>query len=195
MERKELTKLLLSIFTVIIFITSYFTFSNYNPMKNAATTTIPQTFPAFGNANATIIGYGNTASISIKCNLSEINNELPSILTNLEGNSSINNFYTPSSNLTLVYLGDMDPKELLQYLKRSLSNYSSCIEVSADTKLLLPKAINFKINTQLYSIPTPNSSREITINMPISNKTYINLRILALITMNGSIYNMSIAPT
>jgi len=195
MERKELTKLLLSLFTVIIFITSYFTFSNYNPMKNAATTTIPQTFPAFGNANATIIGYGNTASISIKCNLSEINNELPSILTNLEGNSSINNFYTPSSNLTLVYLGDMDPKELLQYLKRSLSNYSSCIEVSADTKLLLPKAINFKINTQLYSIPTPNSSREITINMPISNKTYINLRILALITMNGSIYNMSIAPT
>jgi len=195
MERKELTKLLLSIFTVIIFITSYFTFSNYNPMKNAATTTIPQTFPAFGNANATIIGYGNTASISIKCNLSEINNELPSILTNLEGNSSINNFYTPSSNLTLVYLGNMNPKELLQYLKRSLSNYSSCIEVSADTKLLLPKAINFKINTQLYSIPTPNSSREITINMPISNKTYINLRILALITMNGSIYNMSIAPT
>jgi len=195
MERKELTKLLLSLFTVIIFITSYFTFSNYNPMKNAATTTIPQTFPAFGNANATIIGYGNTASISIKCNLSEINNELPSILTNLEGNSSINNFYTPSSNLTLVYLGNMDPKELLQYLKRSLSNYSSCIEVSADTKLLLPKAINFKINTQLYSIPTPNSSREVTINMPISNKTYINLRILALITMNGSIYNMSIAPT
>jgi len=195
MERKELTKLLLSLFTVIIFITSYFTFSNYNPMKNAASTTIPQTFPAFGNANATIIGYGNTASISIKCNLSEINNELPSILTNLEGNSSINNFYTPSSNLTLVYLGNMNPKELLQYLKRSLSNYSSCIEVSADTKLLLPKAINFKINTQLYSIPTPNSSREITINMPISNKTYINLRILALITMNGSIYNMSIAPT
>jgi len=195
MERKELTKLLLALFTVIIFITSYFTFSNYNPVKNTVTTTIPQTIPAFGNANATIIGYGNTASISIKCNLSEINNELPSILTNLEGNSSINNFYTPSSNLTLVYLGNMNPKELLQYLKRSISNYSSCIEVSADTKLLLPKAINFKINAQLYSIPTPNSSREITINMPISNKTYISLRILALLTMNGSIYNMSIEPT
>ena len=194
MERKELTKLLLSLFTVIIFITSYFTFSNYNPVKNAATTTIPQTFPAFGNANATIIGYGNTASISIKCNLSEIDNELSPILTNLEGNGSINNFYTPSSNLTLVYLGNMNHKELLEYLKRSLSNYSSCIEASADTKLLLPKTINFKINAQLYSIVIPNSSREVTINMLISNKTYTSLRILALLTMNGSIYNMSVLP-
>jgi len=194
MERKELTKLLLALFTVIIFITSYFTFSNYNPVNNTVTTTIPQTIPAFGNANATIIGYGNTASISIKCNLSEINNELPSILTNLEGNSSINNFYTPSSNLTLVYLGNMNPKELLQYLKRSLSNYSSCIEVGADTKLLLPETINFKINTQLYPIPIPNSSRKVTINMLVSNKTYTSLRILALLTMNGSIYNMSVSP-
>jgi len=66
--------------------------------------------------------------------------------------------------------------------------------VSADTKLLLPKIINFKINAQIYSIPIPNSSREVTINMLISNKTYTSLRILALITMNGSIYNMSISP-
>jgi len=194
MEKKELAKLALSFFTVIIFITSYFVFGNYNPAKTVATTTIPQTIPVLGNANATIIGYGNTASISIKCNLSEIDNELPPILTNLERNGSINNFYIPSSNLTLVYLGDMNPKELLQYLKRSLSNYSSCIEVSADTKLLLPKIINFKINAQIYSIPIPNSSREVTINMLISNKTYTSLRILALITMNGSIYNMSISP-
>jgi hypothetical protein len=194
MERKKLTKLIISLFTVIIFITSYFAFGNYNPKKTVVTTTIPQTIPAFGNTNATIIGYGNTASISIKCNLSEVNNELTPILTNLEGNGSINNFYMPSSNLTLVYLGNMNPKELLQYLKRSLSNYSSCIEVSADTKLLLPKIVNFKINAQLYPIPIPNSSREVTINMLISNKTYTSLRILALLTMNGSIYNMSVSP-
>ncbi len=192
MERKKLMQLIGSLFVFVIFIASYLSFSSAAPIAKTTTTTILQTFPAIGYANATVIGYGNTATVYIICDLNSTASKLSNALTTLENNGSINNFYSPTINTTLIYLNTMDPVRFKSYLENSLGeNASHCISLSADTKLLLPKVVDFKINSQQYPIPIPNSTRSLSFSLPVGTNNTVKLRILALLTQNGSIYNLT----
>lgn len=187
-------QLLGSLFVLIIFIASYAAFGNFNPSNQVSTTTIPKTIAAFGSANAVISGYGNTASISIACNENRTENELTQLLQQLEGNGSINSYYSPSANLTLIYLNKMNPLQLSNYLSRSMNqSLFKCISISSSVKLTLPETINFEVGPQLYSINVPSSFRNVSANLHISNETYVRVRVLALLTENGSIYNMNVS--
>ncbi|MGC8662585.1 MAG: hypothetical protein ACP5RT_02245 [Candidatus Micrarchaeia archaeon] len=192
MDSKKIIQLLGSIFVMVIFVVSYFAFGNYNPTSKQTATTPVQTYPEIGYANATVIGYGNTATISIVCNLNSTSSIVSDLLNGLERNGSINNYYSPETNATIVYLGKIDPPNLSIYLKSNLNESTfNCISLSASTKLQLPQIIYLGSGLQKYPILLPNSTRIMNFELPISNKITIKLRILALVTDNMSVNNLT----
>ncbi|MGB9732437.1 MAG: hypothetical protein ACP5P2_00395 [Candidatus Micrarchaeia archaeon] len=193
MDKKQFLKLASSIFVFVVFIASYMSFNNApaNQGSIAKTTTIPQTFPALGSVNATIVGYGNVAYVGIKCNYSFVGERVSALLPQLEKNGSINNYYAPTSNFTMIYLGKMTPRNLSEYLSNQLGNSSSCISMSADTQLLLPSIVKLNVNGQLYPIRIPDAKRSLSFDLPLGNESYVKVKILALLTANGTVYNMT----
>jgi hypothetical protein len=192
MDKKQALKLISSLFILLIFIASYAAFDNAPPLNaKANTTTVPVTFPSIGFANATIIGYGTTSRLYINCNLSEIYPKLSNTLQKLELNNSLGSYYSPSANLTLLYMGNMTPLELYKYISNEFKNESKCIEMNATTYLLLPPNAEFNISGKTYSLPIPSKYRNATLSMQVGNYSSVRLRIFALITENGSIYSMT----
>ncbi len=192
MDKKQALKLISSLFILLIFIASYAAFNNAPPLvTKVTTTTVPATFPSIGFANATITGYGTTSRLEINCNLSEIYPKLSNTLQKLELNNSIGSYYSPSANLTLLYMGNMTPLELYNYISNEFKNESKCIEMNATTYLLLSPNAEFNISGKTYSLLIPSKYRNATLSMQVGNYSSVRLRIFALITENGSIYSMT----
>ncbi len=196
MNGKKLLEVLGSIFVAVIFIASYAAFGSTGPtnMQPSTTSTIPPTTFGIGNTNALIYGYGQLMYIDINCNNSSVvnltNSKITNVLSELEINNSINNYF--SSNLTTfnVYTGKSDSFGVKAVVNSSLDNSSrSCTNFVGQLNIRLPQIVKFTLSGQKLSITMPPKSLNETILAkvrPIGEN--LPIRIGALITANGTVY-------
>ncbi|MGC8710021.1 MAG: hypothetical protein ACP5RF_00170 [Candidatus Micrarchaeia archaeon] len=202
MNKKQLLQLIGSLFVAVIFVASYTSMSNNalpaqnNPSRQ--TTTIGTVY-GYSFANATVTGYGSTATLSIGCNSvtqMNISSEISSMLIALGKNNSVSNYYSPASNVTLVYMGRMNMTQFYGYVSNSIgSNDMSCTSIQTDADVLLPSTLNFYVNSQAFQVTVPNSMRtqKVAVFMHKNMNDTLRLKIYMLVAANGSIYgNMSI---
>jgi hypothetical protein len=200
MNKKQLLQLIGSLFVAVIFVASYTSMStNPLPSQSKTSTTIVQTIYSYAFANAVVTGYASTATVAIGCNATvqaSIGSKISSILTLLRKNNSVSNYYSPSSNMTLVYLGNMNMSKFYRYVSNYIgANDMACTSVQTDAEVLLPTTMNFYIQSQPYPIVIPSNLRaqRVPVSMHGNMSNMLKLKVYALVTVSGNIYgNMSI---
>ncbi|MDE1846396.1 MAG: hypothetical protein KGH53_03925 [Candidatus Micrarchaeota archaeon] len=205
MDRKEITRILLTLFIAVIFIASYASFGNSGSnLSTSSTTSIaPQTVYGSGNANATITGYGPKVSVLISCPTPQattiLNNNVFTILTNLEDpkNNSINNFFAPNQSAYTIFTGSkLNSYQLASYINATVATNASrnCLSYRGLVQYALPSNVSLQVSTQKVVLPIPVNLRSYTLNakiLPINSK--VALRVSTLLTYNGTIFgNMSV---
>lgn len=198
MDRKQLIQLLGSIFVALIFLFSYASYGNFGtPGGKTTTTTVPPTYYATGNANATVLGYGSVMTATARCN-SSIQNATVSRISNsliaLQKNGSINNYYPTTPSSFTLYAGSENTIQLYAFVNKNLNSTSIlCTSFKSQTVIQLPQTVQFFVNSQKVNIQIPTALRNQTISATVLNSRSMPIRIAALLTQNGIIYgNMSI---
>lgn len=202
MDIKKLIQILSAVFVAAIFIASYASFGNNgsNLGSGASTTTVaPQTVYGSGNANATVIGYGTTMSIFVKCDSTGLTNStiynVSLMLSRLEANNSVSNSFQPNQTTFTVYTGNFDSYRLANYIGTNIgTNSSACLSYKGQTDLELPSNVTFAVQGQTVQLPIPQSLRRLGIFATLKPiNAQVPLRISALLTSNGMIFgNLSI---
>lgn len=198
---KQAGMIIFAIMVGLFFISGYISTQNLGAPPQASTSSQsspPTVYYGVANANATIIGYNNTLNISIQCSNSSkdiaVNTQLSKILTKLETNNSVYNFYSASVNQTLVLSGTMNTMAIFNYLGSGINqSYRSCVSYTAPTDILLPLSLNFRISNKTYPIRLLQSQAHSQIISTVSangSKT-VPVRVSALITVNGTVYSLS----
>lgn len=203
MEKGAIIKILITVFIAVIFIASYASFGNNGTgtLVTSITTSVPpQTAYAAANVNGTVSGYGPIMSMFITCNNVSLKNStiysISNILTSLENNNSVNNFFSPNQTTFTVYTANMNPYNVSTYLNSTMPNSQfECINLRSQTILTIPSKINFTVASQHVLIPIPANLRNYTSNtkvVPINSK--LPLRISTLLTSTGAIFgNLSVS--
>ncbi|MDE1761844.1 MAG: hypothetical protein KGH78_01470 [Candidatus Micrarchaeota archaeon] len=205
MDMNQIKRLVIPLFIAVIFIASYAAFgSNALPQTGSTTTTIrppAQTVYASTNLNGTIGGYGQVFNILVGCNATlspAASDNVSLLLTKLEANNSIYNYYSPNSTSFSVLVGKLNSYQSSSYISSRLSNSTqSCVSFSGQQRVSLPGSINFQVvgqqGAQSVTVPVPPSYRNYTIQSKLyPTGSRIPLRVAALLTQNGSIYSMNI---
>ncbi len=200
---KQAGMVIFAILVGLFFISGYISTQNLGTPQQAsqsASQSSPPTVYGVANANATIIGYNNTLNISIHCSNSSkdpgVSVQLSKILTRLETNNSVYDFYSASTNQTLVLSGTMNTLAIFNYLGRSLNQSSlACVSYAAPTDILLPQTLNFHISNKTYPISLLPGQQHSQITGPVSvnGPRTVPVRVSALITANGTVYSLSIS--
>ncbi len=193
MERKKLAELVLALLIAATFVSSYVSLSNYAP-KGAATTTIPQTVYAQGNANGIITGYGSPILITVACPNSINENatiaNVSSVLTSMENNNSVSNVYNANNNFQ-VASGTLSSYSVYSYFKNSANaTRFNCLNVTGPARIALPSSIYMTIGSQSVNLPVNASYQNASISMSLSKNigTQLKLRVSVLVTVNGTFY-------
>ncbi len=192
MELKKLGALLIPLFIAAIFISTYLSNANYS-VPTSVTTSIPQTAFGQGVANVVITGYGSPLSLSVACINKSKNNSTVSnvtlILTNMENNNSISNFYNSNMNFQ-VAAGNASSYGIYKYFQNSNSVQFGCLNFTGPAYIALPLAINFTVGSQKVQIPVTSNYRNNTITLPLSYGigSHLRMKVSALITANGTLY-------
>ncbi len=200
---KQIGMVAFAILIGLFFVSGYISTQSLGPSQqspSSATQAPPPTVYGVAKANATILGYNNTLNISIDCTNStknlKINAQLSKILTEMESNNTVYNFYSASTNKTLVLSGTMNTSWIFNHISDSLNqSYMSCISFSAPTEILLPPSLNFLISNKTYTIRLLPSQWHLQIIEPVAHNALktVPIRVFALITANGTVYSLSAA--
>ncbi|MDE1869514.1 MAG: hypothetical protein KGH71_00825 [Candidatus Micrarchaeota archaeon] len=202
MDRKEIIRILLTIFVAVIFVASYASFGSTGSMTTTTTTSIaPQTVYGSGNVNGTVVGYGTLMTVFINCNNQSVrnltNNNVSNTLSALENNNTINNFFAPNQSAYTIYLNQLNSYELANLISsKAASNQSrACLSFKGQTQLLLPPTASLYVSSQKVTIPLPANLRNYVLNVKILPiNSLVNLRVSTLLTYNGTVFgNMSIS--
>ena len=187
-KNKKIVLFLGTVLVAVIFLSAYASFNNNN-VSNSSTSTIknPQTFPSFGNSNAVISSYGNIVNITFSGNSNASVNATAALLSNLESKGAVNNYFY-SGNRYEAILSNITAYQLRQMVY-NITNQSNSISVGSVAYLKFPGTVT------LYYVGTP-------VNLYLANKNYsiymknvksigstVNVKVFALLTKNGSIYN------
>ncbi len=150
-KKKKMVMLLGSVFVLIIFITSYAgsgggvpASSNGNSSKNTTKTY----YPAFGSANAVVVGYGNSTVIRIG-NASAANSIID-MLSAMQANGAIIS-YSPIGEAVSVYLNRTNAYELQAALANELA--SNAIALSATEYVSLPSTVQLTPAGMKQTVP------------------------------------------
>jgi hypothetical protein len=191
-----------SFFVLIIFLASYASLSGTGAPQQTTTTTVPQAVYAIGFANASIISYGPTMSVSLNCNSTKLLNSttyfVSNILNALEKNDSINNYLGNNQNSFTIYVNRFNSSVVYGYIVSRLNaTAKNCTSFKGQALVTLPSNMIFAVNGQNYSIQIPYNKRNYTVGAgfsSVSNKAQV--RVSALLTYNGTVYgNMSVRAT
>ncbi len=194
MDKKKI-ELLASIFVAVIFLTSYAAFGSNG--SNTTTTTVSsnpgQTFYAVGNVTGAITGYGPALSLTMKCNASAMSNEsamLNDLLANLEANNSISNYYSPTQSQFMIETGNLNSSGAYRYIYPKLTQTEQgCTTFSSQAVLQLAPLAHFTAQGQKIAVPLTGARQYgMRLNLTQNMQQSYNLRIAALLTINGTIY-------
>ncbi|MDE1851587.1 MAG: hypothetical protein KGH69_02780 [Candidatus Micrarchaeota archaeon] len=198
MDRKKLTQILITLFIAVIFITSYFSLTNYNSSQANATTTVPPTIFTYGIANASIYDYGSTMSITISCGnaTNGTMSGFSTLLSGLETNGSVVTDYSVGNRIN-IDIGSLNASALYGHLaQQSSTKELNCSTFSGTAVLLLPPSIKAQVQGSTYTIYLPDSVRRysIPVTFPINSTRNITVKVSTLITANGTVYgNINVA--
>lgn len=202
MDRKEIIRILLTVFVAVIFVASYASFGTSGSMTTTTTTSIaPQTVYGSGNVNATVVGYGSLMTVLIKCSNQSVrnttSNNVSNILSALENNNTINNFFAPNQSAYTIYVNKLNSYQLASFINSTIGGNQSrsCLSYRGQTQLLLPAVANLFVSSQKVAVPLPANLRNYNLNVKILPvNSLITLRLSTLLTYNGTVFgNMSIS--
>lgn len=195
MEKKRMVELVGALFIAIIFLTSYAAFSSSGtrPSANNTAPAQAQTYYATGRTQANITSYGQVLSVNVSCsNATAVMSSLNRLLTAMEGNGSVSNFYSPMQGRILVQLGNYTAYKVYSLLSAGIGSGAACTSFTSQASVLLPARMSFMIPLakSSYTVMIPGSQRSVTLPITLSNSTgkAINVSVAALITTNGTIY-------
>lgn len=198
MERKKLMQALVTLFIAIIFVTSYFSLTNYNTSQKNATTTVPPTIFTYGIVNASVADYGGTMSISVSCGnaTNATMSDFSAILSSLQANGSVVTDYSVGDRIS-VDIGSLNASSLYGYMARHATGAEmNCSTFSSSVVLLLPTSMQAQVQGSTYTIYLPESTRRYSLpaTFPLNSTNNITVKVSALITVNGTVYgNLDVA--
>lgn len=190
MEKEKLKRLILfigALFVAVIFISSYASFSNNSGNGGStSTTTLKQqsTYLVYGNANAIVINYSYVAGI-FNVNVSE-SNTINATLGNLQLNGSVSNYLFQNSTYR-VELDTISPYTLYLLISNTINGSNATVGATAYVKL--PSAIVAYYGSSPVSVALQKSNYSIFLNSVEPINTIIPLKVTALISGNGSVYD------
>lgn len=178
----------------MIFVSSFISLSNYSSNSHTATTSIPQAAYGQATSNGVVSGYGTQLSINISCsNAMQTNKTITnttSLLTKLENNNTVFNFYNTNSNFQVV-TGNVSSYAVYKYFAANANAMQfGCMSFTGPAYIILPPALNYTVGAQKVQIPLPPKDINNTLTIPLSKGigTTLKLRISSLITVNGTVY-------
>lgn len=197
MERKRLMQVLVTLFIAIIFISSYFSLTNYNNSTSKTSTTVPPLYFANSIVNAPVSGYGNAVSITVACSKNATNStmdDINTVLSSLAANNSIQPPYSIGNKITVI-IGNMNASVLYNYVAGKISDTQmNCSAFSGSATILLPYTINASVQTSYgissHSIRIPNASRAyfLPITFPFNSTNGMKVSIRTYVTTNYTAY-------
>ncbi|MGC8568241.1 MAG: hypothetical protein ACP5LP_03310 [Candidatus Micrarchaeia archaeon] len=179
-KKKKLLYFLGAIFVFLMFISSYMVGGSGSPLSST-TTTIPQSsYRAVAIVNATVVGYGNSITISANTlSIKKIEEKLNS------SNYKIENI---SNNTIKVYTRNSSNIESVEALAQGIDKNASMI---GNLTISLPDIINASVYGNIYPIFIKNNVTSISMNiMPVGSK--VEVWFAAMISKNGSVVNNQI---
>jgi hypothetical protein len=192
-KTKKLIFFIGSLFVAVIFVTSYAAFSN-NGSNSSSTTTLSSanTVYVYGNANALIVNYSYTAYITTgnKTTFSRLNNTLGT----LEANGTISNFVPLNGTTFEAILSTVNPYQLYAYLSNTPISLNVSVSTQAYVRLPLTVTMTYGNGQSIpVSFPPKNYTLFLPKTMPLNST--VPLKISALITTNGQVFNNNIRLT
>lgn len=204
MEKKKLAQAIGAIFVALIFLSSYATMGSKGG-GSTPTTTVPQVQTVYATARgaATVASYGSVMEINISCaNVTTVFDKINSILSSMQSNGTIANFYYQQASQILVQAGSASNSSFTLYkqLANAIGDGFVCTTFSSSAGIQLPNTMRF------YA---PIAKTDLLINIPADRKSYtvpfiftsnlsktINVSVSALITVNGTLFgNMTVIKT
>ena len=190
MEHERKRKLALfagAIVVAIMFLTSYAAFGSNGTAQSTTTSIKQSTYPVFGNANAVVIGYGSSVSVT----LIDINasGALNSTLSKLEANSTITNFI-PTATGFIVYAPGSAPYTVQEAFGSALPH--NAIALNGTESIRIPSSLvlyyygtetNVHTNTTNFTIPVQELK-------PTGSNVSVSIR--ALVLPDGNVYQNNI---
>ncbi len=201
MDKKRAIEFIVLLFLAVAFLTSYAAFGGTGSATTtvASTTTVPQTTYASGNANTVVIGYNYTLLATSVCTPNAIPaiNAVKAAVAPLSDNDTL--FYSSVNSssilLALSQSGNMTGQQLYGYMAKNMGQaYFNCTKFYGGAIVTVPPTISLVINSQSYNLLVPASFRKGTVLQQLNSSpsNSISVRILALVTQNGSIYSMKL---
>ncbi len=206
MEKGSLKKALWVLFIAIIFLASYASFGGLgnNSVRKTTTSTIPQLYPATGNANTVVTGYLPSMSIAVACKNASVSANtiarLGPVLSNMSSKGYVNAYYQLNDTYRLE-TGSLNAAEVYSYIAKNISSAISCTTFSATASIALPQTIKLYYTSSgtrqplTFLVPAAYRNYTLPLNLTANASSTMNVRIFALFTANAtsaSIYNMSI---
>jgi hypothetical protein len=189
-KKKKIIFFVASLFAALIFITSYAAFGANS--TTSSTTTIPSaanTVFVYGSANAVIVNYSYTATISAqqKSQLPALNNTLGKLVAN----GSISNYVPLNATAYQAILSTINQYQLQQYLSKALNTTN--VLVGGYAYVTLPATVNmyYSAGSQIpITFPQKNYSVYLPRASPIGSNVLLKVQVL--VTTQGKIYNNQI---
>ncbi len=186
MDKKKTLELIGTIFITVIFIASYAAFGSNGSNTTSTTTITPQkTYFVSGTANGTVNGYG--AGITIQIMNQSAASAVANVLAEMQSNSSISTYVSTANGSYEAFAQNINAYQLQQALyKRTNAN---SVSVQALTTFTLPVSITMYYNTQAIPVTMPQKNYTVTLSPLVGTGSQIRLRLQALVTANGTIYD------
>lgn len=187
-KTKQVLLILGTVLIGVIFISAYASFNNNNISNSSSSTIVnAQTFPAFGSSNAVISNYSDVVNVTFLGSSNETINKTDAVLSNLEANDIIDN-YIYLNNRYEVILANISAYNFRELLYNQ-TNDSNSINVGSTAYVKLPTTVTLYYAGTPVSLYLANKNYSIYINNIRSIGSTVNVKIFALLTRNGSIYN------
>ncbi len=188
-KKKRMVMLLGSVFVLVIFITSYAgsgggfpSSSGGNSSKNNTTGT---QYPAFGAANAIVVGYGNSTTVRVVN--SSASNTVTALMSAMQANGLITE-YNPIGDIISVYLNRTSAYAMQSVLANMIA--SNTIAFSATEYVRLPATVRLTLASVQQSVPVrfPSSRYALQRSILDAPNSTVRVSISAEITYNAGSY-------
>ena len=157
-----------------------------------------QTYYATAQAKANITSYGQVLAVNVSCaNATGVESSISSLLTVMERNGSVSNFYSPSPGQILVQLGNYTAYGAYAYLAGRIGAGASCASFASQATVQLPASMPFRIplakSTLTVEIPSGQRSFVLPVVLSAGMVRSVNVSVAALVTETGAVYgNMTV---
>lgn len=189
-KKKKMILFLGAMFVAVIFLSSYASFG-MGTTTTTVSTVKPNTYFATGNAVAQIARYGSSAYVQVTGADNTSLDMANETMSKLQNNGSISNFLFTGSGYQVALTG-IDAYSLQQQIRDMPGNGIANANATSVAYIVLPARIRLDVgDTHVNAtLANRNFSLPLTGLEPVGSN--LSVRVSAMITANGSIYNNEI---